>query len=119
MIIYKDTKVVDKVSSYFGMREISIEGDKIYLNNQPLYQKLILDQGYWPETSVTPPLDQALKRDVELIKEMGFNGARKHQKIEDDRFYYWLKVLPFRTKKAGDMVSRFRAKKNLAGGLMI
>lgn len=89
MIIYKDTKVVDKVSSYFGMREISIEGDKIYLNNQPLYQKLILDQGYWPGTSVTPPSDQALKKDVELIKEMGFNGARKHQKIEDDRFYYW------------------------------
>ncbi len=89
MIIHKDQKVVDKVSSYFGMREISIEGDKIYLNNQALYQKLILDQGYWPETSVTPPSDQAIKRDVELIKEMGFNGARKHQKIEDDRFYYW------------------------------
>jgi len=89
MIIYKDQKIVDKVSSYFGMREISIEGDKIYLNNQALYQKLILDQGYWPETSVTPPSDQAIKRDVELIKEMGFNGARKHQKIEDDRFYYW------------------------------
>jgi beta-galactosidase/beta-glucuronidase len=89
MSIHKDQKVVDKVSSYFGMREISIEGDKIYLNNQALYQKLILDQGYWPETSVTPPSDQAIKRDVELIKEMGFNGARKHQKIEDDRFYYW------------------------------
>ncbi|MFW5719144.1 MAG: glycoside hydrolase family 2 TIM barrel-domain containing protein [Halanaerobium sp.] len=59
------------------------------MNNQVLYQKLILDQGYWPESLLTPPSDQALKKDVELIKKMGFNGARKHQKIEDDRFYYW------------------------------
>lgn len=89
IVIYKDQEVVDRVNSYLGMRKISIEGDRIFLNNQPLYQKLILDQGYWPETSVTPPSNQALKKDVELIKKMGFNGARKHQKIEDDRFYYW------------------------------
>lgn len=87
--LYRKDKVVDQLRSYFGMRKISIEGDKIFLNNQPLYQKLILDQGYWPESLLTPPSDQALKKDVELIKEMGFNGARKHQKIEDDRFYYW------------------------------
>ncbi|TDO94854.1 glycosyl hydrolase family 2 [Halanaerobium saccharolyticum] len=89
MTVYKDKEVVDQVNSYFGMRKISIEKDKILLNNQPLYQKLILDQGYWPESLMTPPSDQALKKDVELIKKMGFNGARKHQKIEDDRFYYW------------------------------
>ncbi|PUU94445.1 sugar-binding domain-containing protein [Halanaerobium sp.] len=82
-------QIVDQVNSYFGMRKISIEEDKVFLNNQPLYQKLILDQGYWPKSLLTPPSDQALKKDVELIKEMGFNGARKHQKIEDDRFYYW------------------------------
>jgi len=87
--LLKDEKIVDQVSSYFGMRKISIEDDKIFLNNQPLYQKLILDQGYWPDTLLTPPSDQAIKRDIELTKKMGFNGARKHQKIEDDRFYYW------------------------------
>ncbi|SIQ77503.1 glycoside hydrolase family 2 protein [Halanaerobium kushneri] len=87
--LLKDEKILDQVSSYFGMRKISIEDDKIFLNNQPLYQKLILDQGYWPDTLLTPPSDQAIKRDIELTKKMGFNGARKHQKIEDDRFYYW------------------------------
>mgnify|MGYP006281785341 CR=1 FL=1 len=88
-IILKDDQIVDKISSYFAMRKISIQGDKILLNNQPIYQKLILDQGYWPETMLTPPSDRALKKDIELTKKMGFNGARKHQKIEEDRFYYW------------------------------
>ncbi|MFW6266903.1 MAG: glycoside hydrolase family 2 protein [Halanaerobium sp.] len=87
--LYREDQIVDKISSYFGMRKISIKEDKIYLNNLPIYQKLILDQGYWPETLLTPPSDQAIKKDLELIKEMQFNGVRKHQKIEDDRFYYW------------------------------
>ncbi|MCC3145742.1 beta galactosidase jelly roll domain-containing protein [Halanaerobium sp. Z-7514] len=87
--LLKDEQKIDNVSSYFGMRKISIEDGKILLNNKPFYQKLILDQGYWPNTIATPPSDQAIKKDIELIKEMGFNGARKHQKIEDNRFYYW------------------------------
>lgn len=87
--LYRKEEIVDQVDSYFGMRKISIIEDRVFLNNQPLYQKLILDQGYWPKSLLTPPSDQDLKKDVELIKEMGFNGARKHQKIEDDRFYYW------------------------------
>ncbi|PTW02187.1 glycosyl hydrolase family 2 [Halanaerobium saccharolyticum] len=89
LTLFRDNEVVDQLSSYFGMRKISIEADQILLNNQPFYQKLILDQGYWPDSLVTPPSDQAIKKDVELAKKMGFNGARKHQKIEDDRFYYW------------------------------
>ncbi|MGP3778546.1 glycoside hydrolase family 2 protein [Halanaerobium saccharolyticum] len=89
LTLFRDDEVVDQLSSYFGMRKISIEADQILLNNQPFYQKLILDQGYWPDSLVTPPSDQAIKKDVELAKTMGFNGARKHQKIEDDRFYYW------------------------------
>lgn len=89
LTLLKDDQVVDQINSYFGMRKISIVEDKVYLNNKPLYQKLILDQGYWPDSLITPPSDQALKKDLELIKEMGFNGVRKHQKIEDDRFYYW------------------------------
>ena len=59
------------------------------LNNRPLYQKLILDQGYWPESLLTPPSDEAIRFDIEMTKKMGFNGARKHQKIEDPRYYYW------------------------------
>jgi beta-galactosidase/beta-glucuronidase len=71
--LYKNDELVDQIDSYFGMRKISIKGDKVFLNNQPLYQKLILDQGYWPESLVTPPSDQALKKDLELTKKMGFN----------------------------------------------
>lgn len=79
----------DKVDSYFGMRKISIENGKFCLNNRPYFQKLVLDQGYFPEGNLTPPSDEAIKRDVELTKEMGFNGARKHQKLEDPRYLYW------------------------------
>lgn len=61
----------------------------VYLNNKPYYQKLVLDQGYWPEGLLTAPSDEDLKKDIELAKEMGFNGCRKHQKVEDPRFLYW------------------------------
>ncbi len=79
----------DRVQSYFGMRKISVENGMIYLNNQPYYQKLVLDQGYWPAGLLTAPSDQALKDDIVMAKEMGFNGCRKHQKVEDPRFLYW------------------------------
>lgn len=84
-----DGKKYDTVSTYFGMRKIHICGEEIYLNNSPLYQRLVLDQGYWPEGLMTAPSDEAIRRDVEMTKELGFNGARKHQKIEDPRYYYW------------------------------
>lgn len=80
---------VDFVKSYFGMRKISIEGGQILLNNKPLYQRLILDQGYWAESLLTPPSDEAIVYDIEMTKKMGYNGARKHQKVEDPRYYYW------------------------------
>jgi beta-galactosidase/beta-glucuronidase len=88
-------QVVDRVKSYFGMRKIAVCGDRVYLNNRPYYQRLILDQGYWPESLLTPPSDAALRYDVEIAKRMGFNGARKHQKIEDPRYYYWADRLGF------------------------
>lgn len=84
-----DDTVCDQIESYFGMREIRIEGDHIYLNDRPLYQKLILDQGYWKGSLLTPPDLDAMITDIRLVKEMGYNGLRKHQKVEDDRFYYW------------------------------
>jgi beta-galactosidase/beta-glucuronidase len=80
---------LDKVSSYFGMRKVSIRGGHILLNNMPYYQKLVLDQGYWEDGMLTAPSDEALRKDVELTRQLGFNGARKHQKIEDPRYYYW------------------------------
>lgn len=80
--------VIDQVSSYFGMRKISIERGKVLLNNQELYQRLILDQGYWEESDLTPPSTEALELDVDKILEMGYNGVRKHQKVEDKRFLY-------------------------------
>ena len=86
--LYKDNEVIDEVSSYFGMRKISIEGSKILLNNRELYQRLILDQGYWPESDLTPPNVNALEVDIQSIKDLGYNGVRKHQKVEDSRFLY-------------------------------
>ncbi|HMA59625.1 MAG TPA: beta galactosidase jelly roll domain-containing protein, partial [Halanaerobiales bacterium] len=74
-------QIIDQVNSYFGMRKISIKDGQILLNNEPFYQKLILDQGYWPDTITTPPSDEAIKKDLKLAKKMGFNGVRKHQKI--------------------------------------
>lgn len=90
--IYKDGKEADKLESYFGMRDVESKGNQIYLNNQLFYQKLILDQGYFPSGGLTASVEELVK-DVELIKAMGFNGARKHQKIEDPRYMYLCDVL--------------------------
>ena len=86
---------VDNVSSYFGLRKIHTENGKVYLNNRPYYQKLVLDQGYWPGGLLTAPTDEDLKKDIILSKEMGFNGCRKHQKVEDPRFLYWADKLGY------------------------
>jgi beta-galactosidase/beta-glucuronidase len=80
---------LDAVASYTALRSFSAEGDRFVLNGRPYPLRLVLDQGYWPETGLTAPDDAALRRDVELTKRMGFNGARKHQKIEDPRYLYW------------------------------
>lgn len=86
-------QLVDQVQSYTAMRTVSIQRDRFMLNGQPYYLRLVLDQGYWEDTLMTAPSDEALRRDVELAKQMGFNGVRKHQKIEDPRFLYWADVL--------------------------
>ncbi len=82
----------DQVGSYFGMRKISIEDGRVLLNNHPFYQRLVLDQGYWKESGLTPPSEDALKRDIDLILQAGYNGLRKHEKVEDERFLYWCDV---------------------------
>ncbi|WNR43326.1 glycoside hydrolase family 2 protein [Paenibacillus roseipurpureus] len=88
-----DQQALDVVSSYFGMRKVSIEDGKLCLNNRPYFLKMVLDQGYFPDGNLTPPSDEAIKQDIELTKAMGFNGARKHQKLEDPRYLYWCDVL--------------------------
>lgn len=91
-ILYVDGKAVDHVFSYFGMRKVSIENGKVLLNNAPVYQRLILDQGYWTESHLTPPSEEAIIADIDHILEMGYNSVRKHMKIEDSRFLYWCDV---------------------------
>lgn len=83
----------DEVSSYFGMRKFSIVKDsagipRLGLNNKPYFQRGLLDQGYWPESQLTPPTDEALIFDIEKMKELGYNMLRKHIKEEPLRWYY-------------------------------
>ncbi len=91
--LYENKKIIDTVGSYFGWREIKAEGQKLMLNGKPLYLKMVLDQGYWPESGLTPPDTEALYEDIRLTKAMGFNGVRKHQKIEDERYLYLADVM--------------------------
>ena len=88
-------ETLDRVDGYFGVRKVEARGDEVYLNNSPLYQRLVLDQGYFPDGILTAPTDEDLRRDIELAKAMGFNGARKHQKVEDPRWLYWADTLGF------------------------
>ncbi|WP_368658838.1 glycoside hydrolase family 2 protein [Metabacillus halosaccharovorans] len=87
--LLKNGEVIDLVKSYFGMRKISIENGNVMLNNIPIYQKLILDQGYWEESHLTPPSEEAILEDIDKTFAMGFNGVRKHMKVEDQRYLYW------------------------------
>ncbi|MDD6022248.1 MAG: glycoside hydrolase family 2 protein [Acutalibacteraceae bacterium] len=86
--------VSDSVKGYFGMRKFSIGKDKngiarLMLNNKPYFQKGLLDQGYWPDGILTPPVDEAMKYDIQKMKDLGFNMLRKHIKVESDRWYYY------------------------------
>jgi hypothetical protein len=80
---------LDAVASYTALRSIGVQRDRVLLNGRPYQLRLVLDQGYWTEGGLTAPTDQALRKDVELVKAMGFNGTRKHQKLEDPRYLYW------------------------------
>jgi beta-galactosidase/beta-glucuronidase len=82
-------QTIDRVGSYTALREVSVDHERFLLNGRPYPLRLVLDQGYWPDSGLTAPDDHALRRDVLLAKAMGFNGVRKHQKIEDPRYLYW------------------------------
>lgn len=96
--LFARERLLDCVHTRQGMRKISVDGaGNVCLNNRPYYQRLVLDQGYWKESGLTPPSAEALRRDIELAKAAGFNGARKHQKFEDPYFYYYAEELGFLT----------------------
>lgn len=84
-----DTRPVDEVTSYFGLREVSIVDGQVCLNGTPVYQKLLLHQYYWPRGLYTAPNDEDFQRDIALVQNMGFNGVRVHQAVADPRFLYW------------------------------
>jgi beta-galactosidase/beta-glucuronidase len=86
-------ELIDSARSYTAIRNVGTQNGRFMLNGRPYYLRMVLDQGYWPETGITAPSDEALRRDIELAKAMGFNGVRKHQKIEDPRYLYWADVL--------------------------
>ncbi|MCI1978338.1 MAG: beta-galactosidase [Bifidobacteriaceae bacterium] len=84
----REGKAIDTVNSYAGLRSISIEGTSVKVNGKPLFQRLVLDQGYWPESLMTAPSDEALVKDIKLSMQAGFNGARMHQKVFEERYIY-------------------------------
>ena len=85
----RDGAAVDTVQSYFGFRRVEIRGDKFLINDKPVFQRTVLDQGFYPDGIYTAPSDEALKGDIELSMAAGFNGARLHQKVFEERFLYW------------------------------
>ena len=91
----KQEAVLDEAESYFGLRTISFDGKKCLINGKPVFQRLVLDQGFYPDGIYTAPSDEALKRDIELSMAMGFNGARLHQKVFEQRFLYWADQLGY------------------------
>jgi beta-galactosidase/beta-glucuronidase len=92
---WRNDRMIDRVRSYFGFRTVEARDGRVWLNGKPVYLKFILDQGYWPESNLTPPSDEAIQYDIRMAQAMGFNGARKHQKVEDPRFLYWADRMGF------------------------
>jgi len=85
------SNVVDRVSSYF----VAVDEGRVMINRDAVFLKFVLDQGYWPESILTPPSDDAIRYDIRMTQAMGFNGARKHQKLEDPRYLYWADKMGF------------------------
>lgn len=93
--LVRGNDTVDEVQSYFGLRQVSIDGRSILINGKRVFQRLILDQGFYPDGIWTAPSDEALKRDIELSMAAGYNGARLHQKVFEPRFLYWADKLGY------------------------
>ena len=89
LILTPDGGHADSISSYFGLRSLGIDGVALLLNGKPLFQRLVLDQGFYPDGVYTAPSDEALRNDIVIAQGLGFNGARLHQKVFEPRFLYW------------------------------
>lgn len=87
--LHSDRGALDSVKSYLGFRQIATQSGQVLLNGKRLFLRTVLDQGYWPESNLTPPSDEAIQADIRAAIDFGFNGVRKHQKAEDPRFLYW------------------------------
>ena len=81
--------MLDEVGSYLGLRSVGVARGRFLLNGRPYYLRLVLEQGYWPESHLAAPTPTPSAREVQLVKALGFNGVRIHQKIEDPRFLAW------------------------------
>jgi beta-galactosidase/beta-glucuronidase len=107
-------ETIDSVRSYTALRSVAVQGARFLVNGRVQPLRMVLDQGYWPESGLTAPDDDALRQDVELAKAMGFNGVRKHQKLEDPRYLYWAdrlglmvwEEMPSAYRFTGDSVER-------------
>ncbi|MFP6665346.1 MAG: glycoside hydrolase family 2 TIM barrel-domain containing protein [Deltaproteobacteria bacterium] len=95
--LLRDGEVVDTVETYAGLRQFSIEGDRFLLNGEPLFLRLVLDQGFYPDGLWTAPSDGDLRADIERAQALGFHGARLHQKVFEERFHYWADRLGYLT----------------------
>jgi len=104
--LWHEGQKLDHVHCYTALRSVSVNRGRFLLNGRPYYMRLVLDQGYWPETFMTPPSADAIRTDIELVKAAGFNGVRKHQKVEDPDFFYWADVLGLLVW--GEMPSAYR-----------
>lgn len=93
--VQRDGRTLDEVSSYFGLRKLALDGNRFLINDKPVFQRTVLDQGFYPDGIYTAPSDAALRRDVELSLAAGFNGARLHQKVFEPRLLYWADKLGY------------------------
>ena len=93
--LLRETEPEDEVEGYFGLRDIELTANEILINDEPVFQRLVLDQGFYPEGIYTAPSDEELKKDIERSLAMGFNGARLHEKIFEPRFLYWADKLGY------------------------
>jgi beta-galactosidase/beta-glucuronidase len=95
LVLLRDGQPVDQVDSYFGLREVTIHGGAVLINGKPVFQRTILDQGFYPEGIWTAPSEKALRDDIKLSQAAGFNGARLHQKVFEPRYLYWADKLGY------------------------
>ncbi len=96
-VLGADGRVLDRVDSYVAFRDVEVRGSQVLLNGEPFVQRLVLDQGYWPESLWTAPSDAALRHDIEVGQALGFDGARLHQKVFEGRYHYWADRLGYLT----------------------